>query len=492
MARASAETPALPRVRNLTDLTVAVGDGHVYADEFVVIVRQEHELAVAVCHNPGALIHGRVRPTMFVCKDYRIVWQALENISSETGSVASLNATTIAAEMVLIDPGGFPGSSAQRLVEALLTTEPCTAGYVDKVLVRGKIARHEVQRFLETTKKLNDRVTVEGASEVYEEYVTAAAEIGRTPTGGGTIFAVQDRLETWDASEAAGRIVPSGIDTIDVVTGGGPGKGDLVVLGGGTNAGKSYFGEQLLDANGTLATPFLYLSIEDPDELMLCRMIARHTHPPQKPAWIRKPPTDPEELRAYSPEAIREARAKVDPHKCMFVDKKRKGRVSDVIDMIRRYRYEKGIVAAMVDYLQAVQPDHEAKGSPNIVQETAKKVSQLKEAAESLGIPLYLTSQLARDDYKNGAEPELTSCKYAGDIENETEILILIWKSADKLLRAKIAKAKWVETTTPRYIIRQQQVTGCFRRWEPDFAPAQAPPAAGNRGGRARGAGPRL
>jgi hypothetical protein len=491
VARVSAEKPAPPRIHNESDLTIALGDGYDYPDDFIINVRQEHALASAATQNPGALLCGRVRPTMLVCRDYRVLWEAMEVVVKKRGDM-ELTVEDVAKAMQVIDPRNYPGDSAYRVALSLFGAPACSPGYVEKCLIVDKLARHNMAHFTSVTSRLNDRAKVEGAAPVYEEYITAAAEIGRTPGGGGTLVSVSEHLKTWDAEEAAARIVPSGIDTVDIVSGGGPGKGDLVVIGGGTNAGKSYFGELLAHTHGAMQQPFAYISVEDPPELMLCRMIARHTKAPQKPVWIRRAPTDPAELSLYNPQVIAEARAKVDANKCVFVDKKRKGRVSDIIDMLRRYRYEKGIVAAMVDYLQAVQPDQEAKGSPNIVQETAKKVSQLKEAADSLGIPIYLTSQLARDEYKNGAEPELTSCKYAGDIENETEILILLWKGPDQLLRAKIAKAKWVETTTPRYIIRREKTTGVFMRWEADFQqPGQGAGAGaggGYQGGRGRGA----
>ncbi len=498
MAKIQDEGSARParKIHNLFDLHEALGDGNEFPSDYIKLVQEEHALAVAAYHRPGSLLHGRLRPTMFQTRDYRIFWQGAERVF-ETAGFKALTPETIGAAMISV----HPGVTFSDFVRVLASTEPVDAVYIEREYVIAKVARHELIRFQDKTRKLNDAAQVTPTKEVFVEYISAAQELGRTPGAGAHLESVGEKMAAWDPTDAADRIVPSGLDTIDGVSGGGPGKGDLVVIGAGTNAGKSYLGEQLLFSHSTLSQPFLYVSVEDDEDLMRCRILARHTNPRQRPVWIRKKPTKPDELAAYDAKAISDAKILVAKDRHMFIARKRKGRTIDIIDIIRRYRYEKGVVAVMVDYLQAITADNPAKGAPNLVQETAQKVSQLKEAADSLGLPIYLTSQLTREGYKDGTEPEMNHVKYAGDIENEAEIVALLWRNADQTLNAKIAKAKWVETKTPRYIIRCDSVTGVFGRWEPAFQDGQgqaggnAPPGGQQRGGRGQrraGPGPRL
>ena len=113
----------------------------------------------------------------------------------------------------------------------------------------------------------------------------------------------------------------------------------------------------------------------------------------------------------------------------------KKPRVSEVMDLIRRYRYSKEIDLVIVDYLQAIREDEQVI---NKVHEVSSIVSKLKRACDEAGVALILLSQYARDSYRDGTEPGLNSCKYAGDIENESEIMCLFWRDAEDVLHVKI------------------------------------------------------
>lgn len=491
MARLLSDSDRKPKPKRVVvskaDVTVALGDGDELSDDYIITVRQEHELVRVLLQSPETLLFGRIRPTMLEARDYHYIWVAMENLAQRTGAIA-YDRAAVAAEMERIEPQAFRGKYVERLLADIEMEGPvCPDYYVEKVLIHEKVVRHNLKHFRQLTQKLNDKAEVDGGVLVYDEYITAAGDIARTPGVGMPIESVGRRLRHWDPDAAAAKIIPSGHAVIDQVSGGGPSKGDLVVIGGGTNAGKSYMGEELLRSHKDMDSKFLVISVEDDEDLMYCRLMARETHnskPPQRPAWFRK---KPKEETDYDASILEFGRKKLEPDEHMHVRRVRKGKVSEIIEVMRRYVFEVGIKAAMVDYLQAVQPDYETKGSPNITQETAKKVTQLKSAAEALGIPIYLTSQLSREEFKHGQEPDLTSCKYAGDIENETELLVLLWRTPERVLKGKVAKAKWMETKSARYIVQTHPVTGCFVRWEADFQQAQAASSSGPAGDYRRG-----
>lgn len=473
------------RPKSLIEANVGRSEGEEVDEDLYRALFREHQILVAALDHPRAIVETRLSTSMLAGHDDRLFWASLKEIAKLLPKEAAIDAHDVVAEMVKRGKV-FPSKGDHKLfVDGFAHYPRPSLAYVLGVLVPERVAAADNARFRDKTEALNARVGKDEPILLNQEYLTEALAIARSPDGRPTQGSVGKRVLTWDAKELAKGIVPSGVVGIDLTSGGGPGPGDLVVIGGGTNHGKSYMGEMLLWHAASMGVRMLYLSTEDPEELMMCRLIARHTDPAQKPVWIRAPPLPNDRSASeYDPAAIERARALVDPKECIFVDKRRKGRISDICDTLRRYRFEHGIQAAAVDYLQAIQIDEPTKGTPNLVQETARKVGLLKECADSLGMPLYLMSQYARDEYKDGAEPGINACKYAGDIENESEIMVLFWRSAQGELLAKIPKAKWVETTVPRFIVRRQPKTGCFMSWENDFGAGQG--QAGGQGQSAR------
>lgn len=472
--------------RSHMEALIRRSDGEDVDEDLIKRLGRQHLLCRAALEYPLAVLKSRIVPTMFGDSDYGDFWTAACNLKLEA---KPLEMADVLAEMTRKQDKMFVGVGDQKLwTDVFQQSRVVSLDYAIEILVPEVVSAHDLKRFSVTTTSLNSKIGQVEPVPLFQRYLTETLEISRTPDGAQVNAALGTTIDAWDPSLLAGKIIPSGIDAIDVTSGGGPGKGDLVVVGGGTNHGKSYLAEHLLHMSAGIGLKVLYLSVEDPEELMKCRLIARHTSPSIAPKWIRKPP-EPHEAPSsgYSLPAIDAAKKKVDPGGHMYIDQKRKGRISDVCDMLRRYRFQHGIVAACVDYLQAIQVDDPAKGTPNLVQETARKVGLLKECADALGIALYLTSQYARDEYKDGQEPSINACKYAGDIENEAEVMVLLWRASSGELMAKIPKAKWVESKDPRYFIRRQQGTGCFLRWEHDFTGGQQGQGQGQQGGNQRG-----
>jgi hypothetical protein len=75
-------------------------------------------------------------------------------------------------------------------------------------------------------------------------------------------------------------------------------------------------------------------------------------------------------------------------------------------------------------------------------------------------------TQYAREQYRDGQEPNINSPKYCGDIENEAELMILLWKDKAGVLHAKLAKVKWDQQTGRKYTIPVDDKTGCHGPWE--------------------------
>jgi hypothetical protein len=143
-----------------------------------------------------------------------------------------------------------------------------------------------------------------------------------------------------------------------------------------------------------------------------------------------------------------------------------------------------GVRTVFLDYLQAVHPDGEVKDK---TAEVSKNVRKLKKCAEENGVVLVLMSQLNRDSYRKGEEPTINDYKYAGDIENEAQLCVLMWRGDDGILRGKVPKTKWTAASNNKYIIEVEPITGCLGPWKDDFS---MPEEKDQKRGGFRGKGP--
>lgn len=268
-------------------------------------------------------------------------------------------------------------------------------------------------------------------------------------------------LIKWDSRDREKiSVVRTGFDFIDRAAGGGHGRGELLVWGGGTSHGKSFAMQRLLRNQARLRQGALYISCEDAIELMQCRMLADFCEPSVSPKDIR--------MRSADPEIVDRAAARMERELGEYVTvvEHKKPTVSQVCNLVRYYRYARKVDMVIVDYLQAVTPDEPSNSKVN---DTAVVISQLKKCFTECKVAGVVLTQYARQEYREGEEPSVNAAKYAGDIENEAEILAYMWKDADDRLHVKLPKVKWSRAKSLRYIIPVNPVTGCHMDWEDDL-----------------------
>lgn len=262
------------------------------------------------------------------------------------------------------------------------------------------------------------------------------------------------------------------------------------LLGDFTVTHNSYACQRLLRNQARMNRPCLYVSVEDPKLLMLCRMLADYSSPRLPPvAFLRY--AQSVLSRQHVPGAVSQAQWDTalyaltqEQQGRVYYAEARKWSCSQICSLIRRHRYMAKVDLVVVDYLQAIQPDEQTSYT-NRTQEVARIVAQLKKCAGDCGVALVLMSQYARDEYREGQEPSINACKYAGDIENEAEILVLLWRDDEDRLHAKIPKVKWAKARDLRYLVDVDPHTGTLCDWQDDLSPRAAAPARGGR----RGAG---
>jgi replicative DNA helicase len=95
----------------------------------------------------------------------------------------------------------------------------------------------------------------------------------------------------------------------------------------------------------------------------------------------------------------------------------------------------------VVDYLQLLKDKQTRSGSE--VLRIAQMTASLKALAREHDVPIILISQLNRNvEHRGSGEPELHDLRDSGAIEQDADIVILMWIDEDGEVQAKIGKQR--------------------------------------------------
>ena len=112
----------------------------------------------------------------------------------------------------------------------------------------------------------------------------------------------------------------------------------------------------------------------------------------------------------------------------IFVDDTSNITVAQMLSKCRRLKSKHGLDMVLVDYIQLMQSDdHAAK--ENRQQEVASISRGLKLMARELNVPVLALSQLRREQAANrGKKPQLSDLRESGAIEQDADIVLMIYK----------------------------------------------------------------
>jgi replicative DNA helicase len=255
------------------------------------------------------------------------------------------------------------------------------------------------------------------------------------------------------------RHIAFGIPAFDATVGRLP-PGSMTVIGGSTSAGKSQ--TMLLSAMAMAKAgnrPGI-ISLEDAREEWGGRIIARLTGVTFRDFAEAKGRGENERVRIYSRagEAVDlAAHGPFDIAYAISAD------LETVLESGRRLVIDRGCNVLFVDYIQAVRIGPE--WSKRIDKGFADVAKKLKGFVARAKIPLIVGSQLSRSK----DTPTIHSLKETGDLENEAEVVVLLWRTDEGFLnpavRWKIGKIKWA-TARSNGVVVFNRSTGMIENFE--------------------------
>lgn len=483
-----------PTPRNRDELEAHETSGARYHPSVAINIGREHQMVVASIHYASAATGTGIDDSHFEFADYQSLWKAIANLHRKASEARMLGNDVpeqlpegdLVAEAIRIDSERWATPYGRRFIAKICAEKPVSL-YRSVQLIPAELkSRADLSQLANRLKQWSKEIP-ETSSPIQLQHSLAvhAREFSKSVTHGTRVDDPCDLSTNWESLQRHNRVISTGFPEIDIPTGGGLGRGELMVVGGGTGHGKSYFATALMrkQRQRVDAAKVLYISVEDPSELLVCRLMAQYANPPLSPKDIRARLNG--QNSSISKEAMdAAARAmKMDLHGRLKIVSAPKWSLAQICSLIRTQRHVSGIDLVIVDYLQAITPDDFGKAKQsNRVAETSTAVSQLKQVANEVGVGLVLLSQYAREEYRDGQEPTVNSCKYAGDVENESEVMVLLWRDSSGQLFLKLAKLKWASAMGHRYTVQTHSVTGELLDWI-RYEPEQNPDDGGGSSG---------
>jgi replicative DNA helicase len=221
-------------------------------------------------------------------------------------------------------------------------------------------------------------------------------------------------LRELELQAQAGALVglPTGLDPLDVVTG-GLRKGELIVIGALPGTGKTALACQVIAANASSGNPVGVFSLEmsrwDLGKRFLSTVTSVTASKVRHPVHIKK---------AEWP-ALAAGAAEISEWSVWFDDS---GTISvpELLARARLFITRMKAKLIVVDYLQLVQAD-----ARDIRERVGKVADALRQLAKAERIPIVLLSQLRRLQNVNDA-PTIIDLKESGDIEAHAHVVLLL------------------------------------------------------------------
>ncbi len=241
------------------------------------------------------------------------------------------------------------------------------------------------------------------------------------------------------------RLIPTGLSALDEAIGGLE-AGDLLTIGAATNVGKSWIALTSAVGAARLGYGVGIISLEDPKHLWGSRLLTMLSGVSSRD--MRRRALGPADYDALA-RVMNDSR-ELGVHIAIATG----ASVHEVIDTMRALVRDHGCRSIVIDYAQCL---HGVEASSEHV--AAKRMyTMLKGAAERLGVPLILLSQVNR---AAADEPSKKDLKEGGDLENKSEYVVMLWRGPSERdgttsteLRAKLDKSK-VGGNGKRFAYRQ-------------------------------------
>lgn len=321
-----------------------------------------------------------------------------------------------------------------------------------RTLAQARRIREHAQLAADAAGQLNFDAAQEHAREVLGEQ--ERARINLLSLHASALTAVHSARKA-ESGELLRRI-PFGYPLLDVALKGGLRAATMAIVGGRTGAGKSslMLGSAILQANAGIRVGIV--SCEDAADIWGERALGHFATMPTEQLLGQQLALGGSSDLDNALEALSNLQ-RVGVQLAYVLNRP----LADVLSAVRALIAD-GCRVIYVDYVQAI-----LLGSGSERRDLVREACQrIKAECQAHGVALVLGSQLSRADKRDRfGEPHESDLKETGDLENQAEVVILLWKDSDgEDARAlgKVSKVKW-SARRPRFELQRDDITGVLR-----------------------------
>jgi len=237
-----------------------------------------------------------------------------------------------------------------------------------------------------------------------------------------------DRAETARASGRHITGITTGLIDLDNQLGGLQ-KSDLIILAGRPSMGKTALGACIALNAARSGHPTAFFSLEMSSDQIGNRLLSQHV----------KIPSDKLRLGAVNNQDWeRIVRAAQDFNEPLYIEDSAFLTIQSLRTKVRRMVRQYKIELVVIDYLQLLSL---GKNTENRLQELSAITRTLKAIAKEMQVPILALSQLSRAvEQREDKKPQLADLRESGTIEQDSDVVMFIYREAYYLSRKKPAE----------------------------------------------------
>jgi replicative DNA helicase len=221
--------------------------------------------------------------------------------------------------------------------------------------------------------------------------------------------------------ESVSIAVPTGLQDLDRVLGGGMQRSDLIIVGARPGIGKTALALNIMSSVATVSGGTgLMFSLEMPIDQIVGRLLAISSG--IEATRIRKGEYTDVEVRriGLTLNTLMEAP--------IYIDDSSDLTITQIRERARRLHQEHPLDFVIVDHIQLVQPAGHLRNQ-NMTAQVTETTRQLKQMARELKVPVMALSQLNRSvEGRQSKVPELRDLRESGSSEQDADVVMLMFR----------------------------------------------------------------
>lgn len=366
---------------------------------------------------------SKLRPADFYDRDNAVVFEVL---SEKARAGKFLDSELLVHELGLLPSGSRPQNDpmdlAMSLVDASASmTAPAITEYLIILRNYGKardLAQVGTRLVMAggtadgTTEAIN--TSLQQADEEIRQVIDRNVDASWTP--------LSEIVDNFDGNPALQPLFPSGLADLDNLLQGGFRAGQFITLAGRPAMGKSTLAAVIAQyASIRKGVPGLILSLEMSNEEIGMRILSAQGAVPLESLQRNEMSDGDHDAIEAVQERLQQARPPL-----YVVDDIEPSFPAIRAEIIAAHR-RVGIKYAVIDYLQLINSD--GTNNPSREQVVSNISRQVKSLARSLGIAIFVVSQLNRKaEERTNHRPMTSDLRESGQIEQDSDIIILLYR----------------------------------------------------------------